>query len=178
MQPLTAAVTQWVKETKAGRDAWRDSSEDFNIGDLPAYLGDADLQTRLKAQGVYDLETTLITDNDQQEGWIYDTVLVDRSTLVKRTRARKALPRKKHAFCAEVEYDDELVDAHMIPADYRDYTRCDPSPSGRHAADPVSAKAADGAGPNRGTDWLVEFHCRYCGETGSIRVDPAHIAWD
>lgn len=92
LQPLTAAVTQWINETKAGRDAWRDSCEDFNVGDLAACLEDAELKARLKALGVNDLEINLIMDSDQQEGWVYDTVLVDRSALVKRTRARKALP--------------------------------------------------------------------------------------
>lgn len=73
---------------------------------------------------------------------------------------------------------EHLRNLGMVPADYRDFSRCEPSPSGQHAADPASAQAADGAGQNRGTDWLVEFHCRYCGKIGSIRVEPAHISWD
>lgn len=92
LQPLTAAITQWINETKAGKDAWRDSCEDFNVGDLATCLEDAELKARLKARGVHELEIRLIMDGDQQEGWIYDTVLVDRSALVKRSRARKALP--------------------------------------------------------------------------------------
>ena len=92
LQPLTAAITLWINETKAGHEAWRDSCEDFNVGDLTAYLEDAELKARLKAQGIYELEIRLIMDGDQQEGWLYGTVLVDRSALAKRKRARKALP--------------------------------------------------------------------------------------
>lgn len=94
--PLTAAITQWINETKAGKDAWRDSCEDFNVGDLPEYLGDADLQARLNASGVHELEIATLAENDQQEGWVYDTLLVDRSALVTPKRARKSTSLRRY----------------------------------------------------------------------------------
>jgi hypothetical protein len=48
----------------------------------------------------------------------------------------------------------------------------------RHVPDPASIQAADGAGRNRGTDWIVDVSCLNCGRSGSIRIDPADIDFD
>lgn len=51
-------------------------------------------------------------------------------------------------------------------------TRC------THRPDPSSITPADGAGRNRGTDWIVDVRCAYCGASGSIRIDPDKIEFD
>ena len=58
-----------------------------------------------------------------------------------------------------------------------DLPHCPTSPNGIHVADPASATAADGAGHNRGTDWLIDFTCRHCGRSGATRIAPADIRW-
>lgn len=60
----------------------------------------------------------------------------------------------------------------------RDELRCPTSPSGVHVADPASAVSADGAGRDRGTDWLIDFTCLHCGRSGAIRIEPTEIQWD
>lgn len=72
---------------------------------------------------------------------------------------------------------EKLRELGMVPEDYLDDRRCSNSPDGRHAADPASARGADGAGRNRGTDWLIDFNCLHCGQSGALRVNPADIKW-
>jgi hypothetical protein len=52
---------------------------------------------------------------------------------------------------------------------------CPQSDDFKHEPDPASVKPADGAGKGRGTDWIIDVNCRYCGRSGSIRFDPAEI---
>jgi hypothetical protein len=52
---------------------------------------------------------------------------------------------------------------------------CPRSPDYGHHPDPASVKPADGAGKNRGTDWIVDVICRFCGRSGSVRIDPEEI---
>ena len=52
---------------------------------------------------------------------------------------------------------------------------CPKSLDFRHHPDPASVKPAEGAGRNRGTDWIVDVNCRHCGRSGSVRIDPAEI---
>jgi hypothetical protein len=52
---------------------------------------------------------------------------------------------------------------------------CPKSPDFKHHPDPASIKPADGAGRNRGTDWIVDVNCKHCGRSGSVRIDPAEI---
>jgi hypothetical protein len=52
---------------------------------------------------------------------------------------------------------------------------CPKSPDYRHHPDPAGVKPADGAGRNRGTDWIVEVTCKHCGRSGSVRIDPDEI---
>jgi len=54
-------------------------------------------------------------------------------------------------------------------------TFCPHSKDYRHHPDPASVKPADGAGQNRGTDWIVDVNCLHCGRSGSIRIDPDEI---
>ena len=34
---------------------------------------------------------------------------------------------------------------------------------------------ADGAGKNRGTDWIVDVSCKHCGRLGSLGLDPDEV---
>ena len=52
---------------------------------------------------------------------------------------------------------------------------CPKSPDYKHHPDPASIEAADGAGRNRGTDWLVDVNCKHCGRSGSVAIDPEDI---
>lgn len=52
---------------------------------------------------------------------------------------------------------------------------CPNSEDYRHHPDPASIKPADGAGKERGTDWIVEGSCKHCGRSGSLRIDPEDI---
>ena len=52
---------------------------------------------------------------------------------------------------------------------------CPNSTDFRHHPDPASIQPADGAGKNRGTDWIVDVSCKHCGRLGSVRVDPADV---
>jgi hypothetical protein len=52
---------------------------------------------------------------------------------------------------------------------------CPESPDFRHHGDPACIKPADGAGRNRGTDWIVDVNCKHCGRSGSARIDPDKI---
>ena len=60
----------------------------------------------------------------------------------------------------------------------KDHKHCPASADGKHEPDPASIVAADGAGRNRGTDWIVDARCRYCQRSGSTFVDPKDIQWD
>jgi hypothetical protein len=52
---------------------------------------------------------------------------------------------------------------------------CPHSPDFRHHPDPAAIRPADGAGRNRGTDWIVDVDCRHCGRSGSVRIDAADV---
>jgi hypothetical protein len=78
---ITAAVTRWVKQTESGREAYRRSSEDYNVGDLGGDLGDPDLMGLLAAHGVHDLTIDLFSSDDAHRTWTYDKHLVDASEL-------------------------------------------------------------------------------------------------
>jgi len=52
---------------------------------------------------------------------------------------------------------------------------CPKSSDFKHHPDPTSITPADGAGKNRGTDWIVDVNCRHCGRSGSVRIDPKDI---
>ena len=52
---------------------------------------------------------------------------------------------------------------------------CPDSPDHRHHPDLTSIHSADGAGRDRGTDWIVDVNCKHCGRLGSVRIDPDEI---
>jgi hypothetical protein len=54
---------------------------------------------------------------------------------------------------------------------------CPNTANHRHTPDPASLTPADGAGRNRGTDWIVDVVCIHCGRSGSARIDPDSTQW-
>ena len=77
LKPISEAVSEWVDKYAAGKLAWKNSSRDFNVGDLSMELGDKDLQTCLVANGVFDLEIETFVNDEPTSNWTYDEVLVD-----------------------------------------------------------------------------------------------------
>ena len=76
MEALKAGVTQWVKTSGAGKELWKQSSEDLNIGDLVTERDeDKSLYRALHDQGILRWKETfsLTVDNEIP----YDTHLVE-----------------------------------------------------------------------------------------------------
>lgn len=76
---VQSAVTDWILETNAGKRAWCDSVEDFNIGDLSSELC-PELHEHFRGWGILAVSVSS-PDHDVCPAWNYDTVLVDRSRL-------------------------------------------------------------------------------------------------
>lgn len=77
LEQLRKAITEWVKTTKDGKEAWEASSEDFNVGDLVDHTMCESFLDIL--QGKYGIRDLHIVTNSQDDAgnWHYDTVLVD-----------------------------------------------------------------------------------------------------
>lgn len=75
---LTAAMTAWVSGTPEGRQAWKASSEDFNIGDFSEAYGHS-MYPYLTTQGILAVVFANISDDNAHEN--YDIVLVDRDEI-------------------------------------------------------------------------------------------------
>ena len=78
MLRLTRAIDQWIRNTDEGREAWAESSEDFNVGDLAGYLdgcGKAvqSLQHYLKGEGIARIKDLFVLTDSEQES--YDRIL-------------------------------------------------------------------------------------------------------
>jgi hypothetical protein len=78
MQRLARAIDQWIRNTDEGREAWAESNEDFNVGDLAGYLdgcGKAapSLQRFLKREGIARIKDLFVLTDAQQES--YDRIL-------------------------------------------------------------------------------------------------------
>ncbi len=74
---LQQAVTWWSRFTPTGYDAWRDSGEDFNVGDLAVYQEDPALVEKLAECGIHDLAVSVYIDTSEGDCWTFDTVLCD-----------------------------------------------------------------------------------------------------
>lgn len=79
-QKVIQACTAWIKRTKAGKTAWKESSADLNVGDLSEWQGNAELQEDLRAVGIVSLSIVTYSSDDAS-AWRYDDVLVDEDTL-------------------------------------------------------------------------------------------------
>ena len=77
---LKAALTQWVQTTDGGKEAWEESNEDFNIGDLSNQSLEP-INEILAKQGVRITDIEVHSMDGTSEGWSYDTVLVNASEL-------------------------------------------------------------------------------------------------
>jgi hypothetical protein len=87
LEMIKRAVTRWVNETDAGRAAWENSSEDFNVGDLSNEIGDKELTARLLEEGVVSLD---IETHGTAHDWQYDRILVDENELTERDEEEEA----------------------------------------------------------------------------------------
>lgn len=68
------SVEEWISETPAGKELYRYSGGDLNIGDLGAYGLEPFLLEALERRGVYDF--AFADDPLQDENvWHYDTLL-------------------------------------------------------------------------------------------------------
>ena len=90
---IRKAVTEWMKETVDGKTAWRDSHEDFNVGDLRDHLypGFAypeqaknlvtampeSLEAHLWNRGFRALSVQCVAVDELRQAWEYDDVLVE-----------------------------------------------------------------------------------------------------
>jgi hypothetical protein len=78
---LRRAVTRWINETDAGKAAWKESCEDFNIGDLGNQMPfDEKLVEFMSDERIVNLE--LNTFGGGSRHWVHDTHLVDELDLV------------------------------------------------------------------------------------------------
>jgi len=78
LQRLSRAVGQWIQNTREGRRAWTESSEDFNVGDLAEYLSRSGkatpvLQRLLEKEGISRVKDLFVLTNAGQES--YDRVI-------------------------------------------------------------------------------------------------------
>jgi hypothetical protein len=80
LQRLSRAVGQWMQNTREGRRAWTESSEDFNVGDLAQYLSRSGkathtLQRFLENEGISRVKDVFVLTNADQES--YDRILAN-----------------------------------------------------------------------------------------------------
>jgi hypothetical protein len=75
LQALRTALTTWARDTNRGRQAWRESSHDFNVGDLHGYQDDPSLKQVCSQAGIQRLTVNLFVD--LTTNWTYDTLLIE-----------------------------------------------------------------------------------------------------
>lgn len=81
LSALKSAVTSWMKETEAGKDALSESCCDFNIGDL-AMVDDENMKIiESKIDGVEKIEIEIESLNATSNWWNFDTLLFDKDEL-------------------------------------------------------------------------------------------------
>lgn len=73
------------------------------------------------------------------------------------------------------EFSVAKVDANFAEDDTgAEDEHCADSPAGRHVPDPQSIRPADGAGSDRGTDWLFPISFRQ----DSLGIDRVYVRWE
>lgn len=75
LRRIRRAVTEWMKQTAEGAEAWRKSMYDFNIADLENHLTDDTLKALLERQEVRDLEVETHCDISSEDAFGYDDIL-------------------------------------------------------------------------------------------------------
>jgi len=77
-EALILAITEWVKKSYDGKQEWKRSSEDFNIGDLSMAQPFSHLLKKfLQKHGIFELKVET-WDQTNRGYWLFDDVLVDR----------------------------------------------------------------------------------------------------
>ena len=74
---VKAALADWRNKTDDGKRAWRQSAEDFNVGDLSIELRDSGLVAELARQGVHKLFVETFVDSEPVQNWDFDTKLME-----------------------------------------------------------------------------------------------------
>lgn len=72
---LRNTLSDWVQTTIAGRQAWEQSGEDFNFGDLAGVSAEPELVSRLATAGIHELRVDII--GYARHSWNFDEVLID-----------------------------------------------------------------------------------------------------
>lgn len=86
---LRRAVTRWINETDEGKAAWKESCEDFNIGDLGNnFPFDEKLTEFLFAERIANLELNSFGGGSRY--WVHDTHLVDELDLAEEVHEEEA----------------------------------------------------------------------------------------
>lgn len=75
LKKLQKAVTNWVRTTRSGSECWKESNEDFNIGDLALYEQLFRKDTALKRFGIEEFEIIYIGETSEGS-FPFDTHLV------------------------------------------------------------------------------------------------------
>lgn len=75
MTRLMNALTAWRDYTEEGMEAWKESAEDFNVGDLSVYVGNASLEKYLNDHYINSVEI----ESYNADGAVgnYDKVLIN-----------------------------------------------------------------------------------------------------
>lgn len=79
LKRLRGAVTDWVAQSEEGAAAWKESSQDFNIGDLAHHDSSPILGGYLARRGIFFLE--LDVADPQPRAIDYDAKLVNEDEL-------------------------------------------------------------------------------------------------
>jgi hypothetical protein len=74
---LVQGVTRWVSSSDEGREAYEESSEDLNIGDLADYEAAPALVTALEGAGIGEFHVIEMFDGNEVHA--FDTLLFDPS---------------------------------------------------------------------------------------------------
>jgi hypothetical protein len=80
LNTLIEVVSEWINTTREGKQLWKDTHEDLNVGDLSSQMGNSELIVLLNKHGVYDLDIDTFVDYHPPFGWHYDTILAENIT--------------------------------------------------------------------------------------------------
>lgn len=80
LKRLKAALTDWIRNTDSGREAWAWSFQNFTVGDIAFWDDRPELLAALSQQGIYDLMVEFLTVETPPD-WQHDTIIVDTNQL-------------------------------------------------------------------------------------------------
>lgn len=79
---LRNAITRWMNETEEGKEAYLNSSGDFNIGDIVTEVSFQDMQTIASLiRGVEKFEVETFTQDFFPSDWVFDSHLFNEDDL-------------------------------------------------------------------------------------------------